>query len=273
MNNKLFPTDRFFLIAGPCALENETMPLEIGEHLAGVASRLGIPIIFKGSFDKANRSSGKSFRGVGLEKGMEILAKVRSRTGLKVISDVHSPDQVAPAAAVLDALQLPAFLARQTDFYVEAGKSGKPLNVKKGQFMSPYEMKNAVEKFKEAGGSEIALTERGSSFGYGNLVVDFRSVPIMQSFGVPYVFDATHSLQLPAARGESSGGERKYLPVLARAQMAAGANGLFMEVHPDPAKALSDRETQWPLLRLEALLKELLDLYQKAKSFSTFDGV
>lgn len=273
MASTLFPKDQLFVIAGPCALENEDLPFRVADRLAAIRDKLKVPIIFKGSFDKANRSSGRSARGIGLEKGLEILSKIRSRTGMAVTSDVHTPEQVAPAGQVLDVIQLPAFLARQTDFYLEAGRTGKALNVKKGQFMSPYEMKNAVDKFREAGGGEIALTERGTTFGYGNLVVDFRSVPILQSFGVPYIYDATHSLQLPAARGDASGGERKFLPILARAQMAAGADGLFMEVHPDPANAMSDRETQWPLDRFEPLLDELRDLYLRSRSAKVYEGI
>lgn len=267
----IFHRDRFFLIAGPCVIETREQVLSIASELAGISRRLSLPIVFKASYDKANRSSIHGFRGVGLEKGLEILAEARRETGLPILSDVHTPEQVAPAAKVLDAIQIPAFLARQTDLYVEAGRARIPVNIKKGQFMAPAEMENALAKFRESGGSEAALTERGTSFGYGNLVVDFRSIAQMKAFGVPYIFDATHSMQLPAARGGSSGGDRRFLPALARAQLAAGADGVFMEVHPDPSKALSDRETQWPLDQLEPLLVELAEVYQMARKFKAFD--
>lgn len=266
----LFPKDKLFLIAGPCVIESEALCFEIAEKMVETTKRLGIPYIFKASFDKANRSSIHSFRGVGLEKGLEILAKVKKKFGVPVISDVHTPEMIVDAAKVLDVVQIPAFLARQTDFFVEAGKAKVAVNIKKGQFMSPYEMKNAVEKYLQSGGTEAAVTERGTTFGYGNLVVDFRSIPIIQGEGMTYIFDATHSLQLPAARGTSSGGDRKYIPTLARAQVAAGANGIFMEVHPDPAKAMSDKETQWPLGLAEALLAELAKTYALAKTFRDF---
>lgn len=265
-----FPKDKLFLIAGPCVIENEELCFEIAEKMIETTKRLGIPYIFKASFDKANRSSIHSFRGVGLSKGLEILAKVKKKFSVPVTSDVHTPEMIAEAASVLDVVQIPAFLARQTDFFVEAGKAKVAMNVKKGQFMSPHEMKNAVEKYRESGGTEAAVTERGTTFGYGNLVVDFRSIPILQNEGLTYIFDATHSLQLPAARGSASGGDRKYIPTLARAQVAAGANGIFMEVHPDPAKAMSDKETQWPLYLAESLLSELSKTYALAKTFRDF---
>ncbi|MBN8218503.1 MAG: 3-deoxy-8-phosphooctulonate synthase [Spirochaetes bacterium] len=267
----IFHRDRLFLIAGPCVIEHRDLVLSTAKKLAEISKRLSLPVVFKASFDKANRSSIHGFRGVGLEAGLAILSEVKRETGLPVLSDVHTPDQVAPAAKALDALQIPAFLARQTDLLIEAGRAKIPVNIKKGQFMAPHEMENALAKFRESGGTEAALTERGSSFGYGNLVVDFRSIAQMKAFGVPYIFDATHSMQLPAARGNSSGGDRRFLPALARAQIAAGADGLFMEVHPEPAKALSDKETQWPLDQLEPLLVELLEVYKLAKTFRHFE--
>ncbi len=266
----LFPQDKLFLIAGPCVIESEDLIFRIAEKMSEVTRRLGVPYIFKASFDKANRSSIHSFRGVGMEKGLAILQKVKDKFGLPVLSDVHTPEMIAGCAKVFDAVQITAFLARQTDFFVEAGRAKVAINVKKGQFMSPYEMKNAVEKYRESGGTEAAVTERGTTFGYGNLVVDFRSIPIIRGEDMTYIFDATHSVQLPAARGGSSGGDRRFIPALARAQVAAGANGIFMEVHPEPDKALSDKETQWPLHLAEDLLKELVETYALAKRYKDF---
>lgn len=234
---------------------------QIAETMTELCEKLDIQYIFKASFDKANRSSIKTERGPGLEKGLSWLKDIAKKFKVPVTTDVHSPEQISKLADGIDLIQIPAFLARQTDFYIEAAKCKKAINVKKGQFMAPQEMAHAVTKFKESGGEFIAITERGSSFGYGNLVVDFRSLPIIQNMGVPYVFDATHSLQLPAARDGSSGGERAYLPVLLKAQIAAGCTNVFMEVHPNPAEAMSDKETQWPLSEAEALLKEVKALY------------
>lgn len=258
-------TDSFFLIAGPCVIENRDTVFKTAETLKELTEELKIPYTFKASFDKANRSSIKSFRGPGFDEGLKILDEVKKQFGIPVLSDVHTPEMIPACAEVLDVLQIPAFLARQTDFYIEAAKTGKMVNVKKGQFMSPYEMKQAVLKFKESGGEDIAVTERGTFFGYGNLVVDFRSIKIIKDLGVPYVYDATHSLQLPAGRGDSSGGQRDFIPSLAKAQIAAGADGIFMEIHPDPDGALCDRENQWPLSRTQSLLKDLKRIYETVR--------
>lgn len=249
-----------FLIAGPCALESRSLALEVAAAVAEVAGRLGITAIFKSSFDKANRTSITSFRGPGLATGLSWLAEARETSGLPVVTDIHLPEQAAPVAEVADVLQIPAFLCRQTDLLVAAAATGKVVNVKKGQFLAPWDMKNVVSKLAEAGGRRVWLTERGASFGYNNLVVDFRSVPIMKSLGHPVVFDATHSVQLPGGQGGASGGQREFVPTLARAAVAAGVDGLFLEVHPDPDKALCDGPNSWPLARLEPLLRELLAL-------------
>lgn len=247
------------LMAGPCVIESAEMIDDTAAGLKEIAARLGLGLIFKASFDKANRSSLSSFRGPGLEKGLGILADVKEKYGLPIISDIHETWQAARAAEVLDVLQIPAFLARQTDLLVAAADTGKPVNVKKGQFMAPEDMAQTAGKMesreKFAG---LSFCERGSSFGYHNLVVDMRSFPIMASFGWPVVFDGTHSVQLPAASGECSGGDRRFIPTLTRAAVAAGVNGLFMEVHPDPDKARCDSANQWPLSRLEDLLKSLI---------------
>ena len=256
----------FFLIAGPCVIESEQLQLDVAGRLQEITRSLGIPFIFKSSFDKANRSSGKSFRGPGREAGLAVLAKVKAQLGVPVITDVHSEDDIAPAAAVCDVLQTPAFLCRQTDFIRAVAQSGKPVNIKKGQFLAPHDMKNVIHKARdaarEAGLPEDSFLacERGASFGYNNLVSDMRSLAIMRETGAPVVFDATHSVQLPGGQGTSSGGQREFVPVLARAAVAVGVSGLFMETHPDPAKALSDGPNAVPLKHMPALLETLLTL-------------
>ena len=255
-----------FLIAGPCVVESLELQLETAGRLKEICARLGMPFIFKSSYDKANRSSGKSYRGLGMEKGLEILARVRKELNIPVLTDVHSEEEIKPAAAVVDVLQTPAFLCRQTDFIRAAASAGKPVNIKKGQFLSPQEMKNVVEKAKESSKQEnILVCERGFSFGYGNLVSDMRSLAIMRDTGCPVVFDATHSVQLPGGQGTSSGGQREFIPVLARAAVASGISGLFMETHPNPEKALSDGPNAWPLKHMEQLLQTLVELDRSVK--------
>jgi 2-dehydro-3-deoxyphosphooctonate aldolase (KDO 8-P synthase) len=249
-----------FLIAGPCVIESELHATMMAEKLATAASELGVPYIFKASYDKANRSSVSSFRGPGLKKGLSILAKIKKRTGVPILTDVHEVSHVAPAAEVCDILQVPAFLSRQTDLLVAVGKSGCVANLKKGQFLSPWEMKNAVEKVVSTGNKKIILTERGASFGYQNLVVDMRSFPIMRKLGYPVVFDVTHSVQLPGGEGKSSGGQPEFIEPLARAGTAAGVDGLFLEVHDNPSKALSDGTNALPLDQFRPLLEKLLRL-------------
>ena len=251
----------FFAICGPCVLEEEALALSIGETLADISRRLELPLIFKASFDKANRTSINSYRGPGLEKGLAILEKVRAETGLPVISDIHLPQQAEAAGRVLDVIQIPAFLCRQTDLLVAAARTGKPINLKKGQFLAPLDMSQAVGKLKEAGAETIWLTERGSSFGYRNLVVDMRGIPAMQSLGCPVIMDATHSVQQPGGLGTSSGGDRDMAPVLAKAAVAAGADGVFMEVHPDPEKALCDGPNSLYLDRVAGLLQRLKQIH------------
>jgi 2-dehydro-3-deoxyphosphooctonate aldolase (KDO 8-P synthase) len=259
-----------FLISGPCVIESETLSLSVAETLRTIADRLGLFLIFKSSFDKANRSSSESFRGPGMDEGLRILEKVRRETGLPVLTDIHSPEQAKAAAQVVDVIQTPAFLARQTDLIEAAVQTGIPVNIKKAQFMAPGDMRQVVAKARNAASKanvsadNIALTERGTSFGYNNLVVDMRSLSIMAENGCPVVFDATHSVQLPGGLGDRSGGERKFVPLLARAAMAAGVDGLFMETHPDPDKALSDGPNAWPLDRMEALLGTLLRVREAA---------
>jgi len=256
----------FFLIAGPCVIESEQLQMDVAGQLRDITGKLGIPFIFKSSFDKANRSSGTSFRGPGREKGLEILGRIRRELGVPVLTDVHSEDDIAPAAAVCDVLQTPAFLCRQTDFIHAVARSGKPVNIKKGQFLAPHDMKNVIDKARaaarEAGLSEdrFMACERGASFGYNNLVSDMRSLAIMRETAAPVVFDATHSVQLPGGQGTSSGGQREMVPVLARAAVAVGVAGLFMETHPDPAKALSDGPNAVPLKHMPALLETLMAL-------------
>jgi 2-dehydro-3-deoxyphosphooctonate aldolase (KDO 8-P synthase) len=251
----------FFLIAGPCVVESEQLQMDVAGQLKEMTAALGIPFIFKSSYDKANRSSGKSFRGPGMEKGLEILGKVRKELAVPVLTDVHTEDEVPEVAKVVDVLQTPAFLCRQTDFIHAVARAGKPVNIKKGQFLAPGDMKNVVDKAREASGADnIMVCERGASFGYNNLVSDMRSLAIMRETGCPVVFDATHSVQLPGGQGSSSGGQREFVPVLARAAVATGVAGLFMETHPDPAKALSDGPNAWPLPRMRELLATLKDI-------------
>ena len=250
----------FFLIAGPCVIESEALVIEVAGRLRDMTETLGIPFIFKASFDKANRSSGRSFRGPGLEKGLEALARVRKQIGVPVLTDVHEDTPLAEVAEVVDVLQTPAFLCRQTNFIVAACSQGKPVNIKKGQFLSPWEMQNVVDKARSTGNAQIMVCERGFSFGYNNLVSDMRALAVMRGTGCPVVFDATHSVQLPGGKGDASGGQREFVPVLARAAVAAGIAGLFMETHPDPAKALSDGPNAWPLDRMGSLLTTLVDL-------------
>jgi 2-dehydro-3-deoxyphosphooctonate aldolase (KDO 8-P synthase) len=255
-----------FLIAGPCVVESRELQVETAGRLKEITGRLGIPFIFKSSYDKANRSSGKSFRGLGMDKGLEILAEVKRQIGVPVLTDVHEKDEVKPVAAVVDVLQTPAFLCRQTDFIHAAASAGKPVNIKKGQFLSPQEMRNVVEKAREASRTDnIMVCERGFSFGYNNLVSDMRSLAIMRDTGCPVVFDATHSVQLPGGQGTASGGQREFIPVLARAAVASGIAGLFMETHPNPAKALSDGPNAWPLGMMAELLETLVALDRTVK--------
>jgi 2-dehydro-3-deoxyphosphooctonate aldolase (KDO 8-P synthase) len=254
----------FFLIAGPCVVESEGLVLEIAGRMQEITSRLGIPYIFKASYDKANRSSKASFRGPGIEQGLRILAEVKRQLGLPVLTDVHEDTPMAEVAAVVDVLQTPAFLCRQTNFILSAASQGKPVNVKKGQFLSPWEMKNVIEKARSTGNEQILACERGFSFGYNNLVSDMRSLAVMREYA-PVVFDATHSVQLPGGQGSASGGQREFVPVLARAAVAVGVAGVFMETHPDPAKALSDGPNAWPLDRMQPLLEVMLELDRAVK--------
>ncbi len=249
-----------FLIAGPCVIESEEHAMTMASHLAEIASALNLPLIFKASYDKANRSSLSSYRGPGLEKGLGILDKIKKKTGLPILTDVHDVDQVKPAAEVCDVLQIPAFLSRQTDLLTAVGKSGRVANIKKGQFLSPWEISNAVEKVAATGNERIILTERGSSFGYQNLVVDMRAFPVMRKLGYPVVFDVTHSVQLPGGEGKSSGGQPEFIEPLARAGTAAGIDGLFLEVHDNPSKALSDGTNALALDKLKPLLQKILRL-------------
>jgi len=250
-----------FLIAGPCVIESEQMALDTAGELKEMCQELKLPFIYKSSYDKANRSSGKSFRGFGLDTGLKILAEVKKQIGVPVLTDVHSIEEIAPVAAVVDVLQTPAFLCRQTDFIHAVARCGRPVNIKKGQFLSPWDMQNVVEKAREANGADnIMVCERGASFGYNNLVSDMRSLAVMRNTGCPVVFDATHSVQLPGGQGTVSGGQREFVPVLARAAVAAGISGLFMETHPNPSKALSDGPNAFPLGHLKALLTTLMAL-------------
>jgi 2-dehydro-3-deoxyphosphooctonate aldolase (KDO 8-P synthase) len=250
----------FVFIAGPCVVENRESALRHAEALRDVTDRLGIPFIYKSSYDKANRTSTASFRGLGMQEGLAILAEVKRETGVLLLTDVHAPEEATAAAEVVDVLQIPAFLCRQTDLLLAAGQSGKVVNIKKGQFLAPWDIGHAAEKVASTGNCNILLTERGSSFGYNNLVSDFRSLPIMADTGYPVVYDATHSVQLPGGQGSMSGGQREFIPPLARAAISVGVAGLFMEVHEDPARALSDSATVFPLVQLEALLRVLLTL-------------
>ncbi len=255
----------FFLIAGPCVVESETLVLETAGTLKELTGRLGIPFIFKSSFDKANRSSRASFRGPGMEQGLRILSEVKRQLDLPILTDVHEDTPLAEVASVVDVLQTPAFLCRQTNFILNVCSQQRPVNIKKGQFLSPWEMQNVVDKARSTGNEQIMVCERGFSFGYNNLVSDMRSLAVMRATGCPVVFDATHSVQLPGGQGSASGGQREFVPVLARAAVGAGVAGLFMETHPDPDKALSDGPNAWPLGRMEALLTTLKELDQIVK--------
>ena len=266
---------RFFLIAGPCVIESEQSAIDIAGQLKEITSALNIPFIYKSSFDKANRSSGTSFRGLGMEKGLEILAKVKKQVDVPVLTDVHDISEIAAVASVVDVLQTPAFLCRQTDFIRACAQSGKPVNFKKGQFLSPHEMLNVIEKARVAAAEknlpdQFMVCERGASFGYNNLVSDMRSLAILRESNAPVVFDATHSVQLPGGQGNSSGGQREFVPVLARAAVAVGISGLFMETHPDPAKALSDGPNAVPLDRMKDLLESLVAIDSAVKSSGIF---
>ncbi|MGD8910776.1 MAG: 3-deoxy-8-phosphooctulonate synthase [Chromatiales bacterium] len=247
-----------FLIAGPCVIESEALALETAGQLKALSDELGIPFIYKSSYDKANRSSGESFRGPGLEEGLRILQKVREQVGVPVLTDVHEDTPLGEVAEVVDVLQTPAFLCRQTNFIQNVARQGRPVNIKKGQFLAPWDMGNVVEKARAVGNQQIMVCERGVSFGYNNLVSDMRSLAAMRETGCPVVFDATHSVQLPGGQGSSSGGQREYVPILARAAVAAGVSGLFMETHPQPEKALSDGPNAWPLPRMRELLETLM---------------
>jgi 2-dehydro-3-deoxyphosphooctonate aldolase (KDO 8-P synthase) len=249
-----------FLMAGPCVIESEAHATSMAERLGAIASELGVPYIFKASYDKANRTSLSSFRGPGLQEGLRILKNIKKKTGLAILTDVHDLSEVGPAAEVCDILQIPAFLCRQTDLLIAAGQTGRVVNVKKGQFLSPWEIGNAAEKIASTGNENIILTERGNSFGYQNLVVDMRSFPIMNKLGYPVVFDVTHSVQLPGGEGKSSGGQPEFIEPLARAGTAAGADGLFLEVHDNPAKALSDGSNALPLSQFRPLLEKILQI-------------
>jgi len=255
-----------FLIAGPCVIESEQLALDTAGALQEITARLGIPFIYKSSFDKANRTSSKSFRGLGVDEGLRILAEVKSQVGVPVLTDVHEDTDFAAVAEVVDVLQTPAFLCRQTNFITRVASAGRPVNIKKGQFLSPWDMKNVVAKARDAGNEQVMVCERGASFGYGNLVSDMRSLAIMRATGCPVVFDATHSVQLPGGQGSSSGGQREFIPVLARAAVAAGISGLFMETHPEPEKALSDGPNAWPLDLMEELLSTLKTLDEISKA-------
>jgi 2-dehydro-3-deoxyphosphooctonate aldolase (KDO 8-P synthase) len=266
INFAVGPDQPLFLIAGPCVVESEGLILDTAGHLKELTGRLGIPFIFKSSFDKANRSSQKSFRGPGMEEGLRILSEVKRQLGLPVLTDVHEDTPMAEVASVVDVLQTPAFLARQTNFILNVCSQQRPVNIKKGQFLSPWEMQNVVDKARSTGNEQIMVCERGFSFGYNNLVSDMRSLAVMRATGAPVVFDATHSVQLPGGKGTASGGQREFVPVLARAAVAAGISGIFMETHPDPDKALSDGPNAWPLARMEALLTTLVQLDRAVKS-------
>jgi len=260
------PDKPLFLIAGPCVIESEQLVLDVAGVLKELTTKLNVPFIFKSSFDKANRSSAKSFRGPGMEEGLRILSEVKRQFKVPVLTDVHEDTPLNEVAAVVDVLQTPAFLCRQTNFILSCAEQGKPVNIKKGQFLSPWEMQNVVDKARSTGNQQIMVCERGFSFGYNNLVSDMRSLSIMRATGAPVVFDATHSVQLPGGQGTASGGQREFVPVLARAAVGAGISGLFMETHPDPDKALSDGPNAWPLQRMASLLASLKELDQIVKS-------
>ena len=254
-----------FLLSGPCIIENETMVMNLAEKIAKIAEELNLTYVFKASFDKANRTAVHGFRGPGLEKGLAMLADIKSKLDLPVLSDIHEVEQCQAAGNVLDVLQIPAFLCRQTDLLVAAAQTGKCVNIKKGQFLSPAEMKNAVKKVVDSGNENVMLTERGTTFGYNNLIVDFRGIPIMKETGYPVIFDATHSVQLPGGAGDASSGQRQYIPTLARAAVVAGVDGMFMEVHPNPDEAKSDAANQVPLGQVEELLVQVMKLYNTVR--------
>jgi 2-dehydro-3-deoxyphosphooctonate aldolase (KDO 8-P synthase) len=256
--NVILETGKLFVIAGPCLLESEELALTVAREMKRITDDLGLPYVFKSSYDKANRTSIKSARGPGIERGLRMLAKVRDEVGVPVLSDIHAVEDANAAAKVLDVIQIPAFLSRQTDLLTAAAKTGKPVNIKKGQFLAPWDVKNVIEKINETGNDQILITERGTSFGYNNLVADIRSIPILRDFGYPVVFDATHSLQLPGGMGNVSGGLREFIPHLASAAVAAGADGLFVEVHPDPDNALCDGPNMLKLADAGKLLQRLL---------------
>lgn len=255
------------LIAGPCVIENEEITFNTARELKEISDELKIPFIFKSSFDKANRSSLSSFRGLGIDKGLRILGDIKSKFLLPILSDIHSVDQVKPAAEILDVLQIPAFLCRQTDLILTSSRTGKPVNMKKGQFLSPWDVKNMIEKFVSTGNSNLMITERGTSFGYNNLVVDFRGFPIIRSFGYPLFFDVTHSLQLPGAEGNHSGGQTQYAAPLTRAAVGTGVDGLFIEVHPDPNRALCDGPNMLPLNEIKSLLKQAKVIHDMVRTW------
>jgi 2-dehydro-3-deoxyphosphooctonate aldolase (KDO 8-P synthase) len=254
-----------FLIAGPCVIESEALIIDVAGKLKEITAALGVPFVFKASFDKANRSSRTSFRGPGIDAGLKSLQRVKQQIGVPVLTDVHEDTPLDAVASVVDVLQTPAFLCRQTNFIVAVASAGKPVNLKKGQFLSPWEMQNVVDKARSTGNDQIMVCERGFSFGYNNLVSDMRSLAVMRATGCPVVFDATHSVQLPGGKGDASGGQREFVPVLARAAVAAGIAGVFMETHPDPAKALSDGPNAWPLARMHALLATLVEIDRSVK--------
>jgi 2-dehydro-3-deoxyphosphooctonate aldolase (KDO 8-P synthase) len=266
---KLGGNNPLLIIAGPCVIESEEIVFYTAEKLKETCRTIGLPLLFKSSYDKANRTSLSSFRGPGFEKGLRILSDVRSKFDIPIISDIHSVEEVNPASEVLDALQIPAFLCRQTDIILYASRTGKPVNVKKGQFLAPWDIKNIIEKFISTGNQNIFVTERGTSFGYNNLVVDFRGLPIMQSFGFPVIFDITHSLQLPGGLGKSSGGQREFAEPLAKAAVAVGVDGLFMEVHPEPDRALCDGPNMLKLDDVDKILTSVKAIYDSAKGYST----
>lgn len=255
-----------FLIAGPCVIESEAMAMETSSKLKEITDSLGIPFIYKSSFDKANRSSGDSYRGPGIEEGLRILQKVKDEVGVPVLTDVHEDTPMDEVASVVDVLQTPAFLCRQTNFILKVAATGKPINIKKGQFLAPGDMKNVVDKARQTGNDNIMVCERGASFGYNNLVSDMRSLAIMRETNCPVVFDATHSVQLPGGQGTTSGGQREHVPVLARAAVAVGVSGVFMETHPNPAEALSDGPNAWPLDKMKSLLETLMSIDNTIKS-------
>ena len=265
VGNVIFGNDNLGIIAGPCVIENRDHSLEMSYAIKEVSEDVGIPIIFKSSFDKANRTSIKSFRGPGIQEGMRILSDVKTETGLKVLTDIHSPDQAGLVSDVVDIIQIPAFLSRQTDLLIAAAKTGKPINIKKGQFLAPWDVEHIVKKVEESGSQNILLTDRGTQFGYNNLVADMRAIPLMKQFGYPVIFDATHSAQLPGGSGGHSSGMRDMIPTLARAAVAAGCNGVFMEVHNNVDKAKSDAATQWPLDKLATLLIELKKIHNSLR--------